>query len=119
MSDFKVVNVPGMLAVKVSVQHPDGTTSPDPNWHREALESQFTYAEFLMRHHLLRPETQISRNDDLVVMWSQLNEMGQTFTREHMSKWETSVDRTGLSEQIKRDRLEKRWTKFVAAQIKN
>jgi hypothetical protein len=113
-SDFIVVDVPSMLAVKVTISDDQGER-PDPDWNREAAESQYVFAEFLADKGLLVDSVKIDRNPDLTVRWLQLNELGQKFARSDFHKWLISVDKTGTPETKKREKLEKRWTKFVAA----
>jgi hypothetical protein len=111
MTDFNVVDVPIMLNVQVT--GPDG--KPDLNWHREAAESQYVYAEFLAEKGLLNEGTEVSRQPNLVIRWTQLNEEGQAFTKATFHKWLTSVDETGTTEASKRQKFEKRWQKFNEA----
>jgi hypothetical protein len=116
VTDFKVVNVPGMLTVKATISDGKGNWLPDPDWNREAAESQFVLAELLAENSLLQASApSIERRPDLVIHWSDLNEMGQEFIRSDSDKWMRSIDRTGMSEQEKRAKLLKRWEKFRAS----
>jgi hypothetical protein len=87
----------------------------DSDWNREAAESQYVYAEFLAHNGLLNDAVSVSRNPNLVVRWSQLNERGQAFTKAAFHKWLTSVDKVGTTETAKKQKLEKRWQKFNEA----
>jgi hypothetical protein len=116
MTDFKVVDVPGMLAVKSTISDGKGQWLPDTDWNREAAESQFVLAEVLAENSLLQASARrVERRPDLVIHWSDLNEIGQEFVRADYDKWMRSIDRTGMSEQEKRSKLLKRWEKFRAS----
>ncbi|UKK84977.1 hypothetical protein L7H23_02395 [Sphingopyxis sp. BSN-002] len=114
-SDFVVVDVPSMLAVKVTISD-EGGERPDPNWNREAAESQYVFAEFLAAKGLLSGDLKVERRPDLTIRWSQLTELGQKFARNDFDKWLVSVDKTGTPEIKKIEKLERRWTKFSASQ---
>ena len=105
MTDFNVVDVPSMLSVQAS----------DPDWNREAAESQYVYAEFLAQNGLLNDGVRINRDPNLVVRWTQLNDRSRAFTKAAFHKWLTSVDKAGTTETAKKQKLEKRWQKFNAA----
>ena len=116
MSDFNVVNVPGMLAVKSTISAGNGNWLPDPDWNREAAETEFVLAEFLAENSLLQSSApNVDRHPDLVIRWSDLNEFGQEFVRAETEKWMRSVDHTGMPEAEKRKKLTRRWEKFSAA----
>lgn len=112
--DFIVVDVPSMLAVKVTISDEHGER-PDPNWNREASESQYIFAEFLAAKGLLVDGLRVERNPELTIRWLQLNEEGQKFARSEFHKWLSSVDKTGTTELKKLEKLERRWNKYVAA----
>lgn len=113
--DFVVVDLPAMLAVKVTISDENGQR-PDPHWNREAAESQYVFAEFLAAKRLLVDGSVVSRRPDLTIRWRQLNERGQKFVRSDFHKWLTSVDKTGTPETKKLEKLQRRWTKFIAFQ---
>ena len=116
MTDFKVVDVPGMLAVKSTISDDKGNWLPDPDWNREAAESQFVLAELLAENLLLKTSApKVDRSPDLVILWSDLNETGREFIQAEYDKWMRSIDRTGTSEQEKRSKLLKRWERFRAS----
>ncbi len=111
--DFVVVDVPSMLAVKVTISDQYGER-PDPEWNREAAESQYVFAEFLGAKGLLVEGTCVERSPDLRIRWMQLNDLGRKFARSDFHKWLQSVDKTGTPEAKKLEKLEKRWSKFLA-----
>ena len=119
MTDFKVVDVPGMLAVKSSISDDNGDWLPDPEWNREAAESQFVLAEVLAEKRLCSCEIAEGRAPDLVIRWSDLTATGQAFVRGHYDKWMRSIDRTGMAEAQKRKKLLRRWDQFAKATEKN
>jgi hypothetical protein len=115
VTDFNVVDVPAMLAVKVTIQDENGTR-PDPDWHREATESLYVFAELLAEEGLLRSGKEGSRNPGLVIKWSDLTSTGQAFVKAHHDKWLRSIDRSGTTEEAKQAKLMRRWKKFAAEQ---
>jgi hypothetical protein len=116
VSDFKVVDVPEMLAVNSTIADGKGNWLPDPDWNREAAESQFVLANLLAANGLLQSSAPIvDRRRDLVIHWTDLNETGQAFVRAEYDKWMRSVDRTGMSEQEKASKLLRRWERFLAS----
>ena len=108
--DFAVIDTASMMAVKVT--GPGGI--PDPDWHREAAESDFVFAEFLAEHSLIKGGISTARGTDLRVMMSDLTEFGQQFVRSDFHKWVVSIDKSGTTEKTKREKLNNRWTKFLA-----
>ena len=114
--DFVVVDVPSMLAQKVTIMDDAGQGRPDPDWNREAADSQFIFAEFLAAKGLLSGNLTVERRPDLVIRWSQLTELGQKFVRSSFDKWLVSIDKAGTPEIKKIEKLERRWTKFAATQ---
>jgi len=114
--DFAVVDVPSMLAQKVTIMDDAGQERPDPDWNQEAADSQFIFAEFLAAKGLLSGNLAVERRPDLVIRWSQLTELGQKFVRSSFDKWLVSIDKTGTPEIKKIEKLERRWVKFSAAQ---
>ncbi len=115
-SDFVVVDVPSMLAQKVTISDDEGHERPDPDWNREAAESQFVFAEFLAAKGLLVDGVTVTRTPDLTIRWLQLSEIGQKFARNDFHKWLVSTDKIGTPEAKKLEKLERRWAKFRAAQ---
>lgn len=111
-----IVDVPGMLAVKVTIMDDNGAETPDPNWNREAAETQYVFAEFLADKGLLIDGVSVTRHPELIIRRSQLTNLGFAFAKSDMDKWMRSIDRTGTPDTVKRSKLEKRWTKFLAAQ---
>jgi hypothetical protein len=114
-ADFVIVDVPSMLAQKVTISDESGERA-DPNWNREAAESQYVFAEFLAAKGLLVDGVAVERRPDLTIRWSQLSELGQKFARSDFHKWLTSVDKTGIPEAKKLEKLERRRVKFAALQ---
>ena len=110
--DIIVVDVPSMLAQKVTISDEHGER-PDPGWNCEAAASQYVFAEFLSDKELLARGVSVARRPDLTIKWSQLSERGQAFTRAHFHKWLVSI-KSGTSETSKKQKLEKRWAKFNA-----
>ncbi|CAN5550163.1 hypothetical protein BH10PSE14_BH10PSE14_24970 [soil metagenome] len=115
-SDFIVVDVPSMLSQKVTISDVAGER-PDPNWNREAAESQYVFAEFLADKGLLADGVVVERRPDLTIRWRQLNGLGQKFVRSDFHKWLVSVDKTGTTEPKKAEKLERRWSKFAASHL--
>jgi hypothetical protein len=113
IQDFVVVDVPSMLAQVVTFGL-DGRR--DTDWNREAAESQYVFAEFLAAKGLLIDGIAVKRTPDLTIRWLQLTPLGQKFARSDFHKWLTSIDKTGTPESKKVEKLERRWSKFSAAQ---
>ena len=116
--NFIVVDVPGMLAVKASISDEFGER-PDPDWNREAAETQYVFAEFLAAKRLLVQGVVVERSPNLTIRWLQLNDLGQKFARSDFHKWLMSCDRPGTPESKKLEKLERRWAKFIASQTSN
>jgi hypothetical protein len=112
MTDFRVVDVPGMLNVRATAVNGRGGEIPDEEWNRHAAASQYVYAEFLSEKGLLESDMPVRRTPDLVIRWSQLTPTGQSFTRAAFHRWMESIDKAGTSEAVMRQKLEKRWRKF-------
>lgn len=110
--DFKVVDVPSMLAVKSTISDGRGNWIDDPDWNREAAETQYVLAEVLAENGLLASAKEVQRVPQLVIRWSELTDVGQAFIRAESEKWMRSVDRTGMPETDKRSRLDRRWKRF-------
>jgi len=110
--DFKVVDVPSMLAVKSTISDGCGNWIDDPDWNREAAETQYVLAEVLAENDLIASGQQVRRGPNLVIRWSELTEVGQAFVRAESEKWMRSVDVTGMPETDKRTRLDRRWARF-------
>lgn len=108
--DFAVIDTAPMMAVKVT--GPGGY--PDPDWHREAAESDFVFAEFLSDNSLVKDGVSTERSLTLRIMMSDLTELGQQFVWSDYHKWVVSIDTSGTSEQKKREKLDRRWKKFLA-----
>lgn len=112
--DFNVVDVPAMLAQKVTISDEYGERA-DPDWNREFAESQYVFAEFLFAKNLISSDLEVSRTPNLIVRWSDLNSIGQAFVKTHYHKWLTSIDKSGTTEFQMQDQLSKRWVKFTAS----
>ena len=110
--DFDVVNIPGALAVKSSISDGRGNWVDDPDWNREAAETQYVLAEVLAENGLISAEQDVQRVPHLVIRWSELTEVGQAFVRAESEKWMRSVDKTGMPETDKRTKLDRRWKRF-------
>ena len=113
-ADYVVVDVPGILAVKATISDEAGVR-PDPDWNRQAAESQFVFAEFLAAKGLIADGTIVERRPELIVRWKQLSEVGQQFVKNDYHKWLISIDRSRTTEDKMREKLERRWSKFVAS----
>jgi hypothetical protein len=113
MTDFRIVDVPGMLSVPAKVRDEDGNELADPDWNREAAETQYVLAEFLVARGLVPARASADRTPDLVIHWSELSDSGQAFIKSDYSKWMKSTDRRGTTEAVKAAKLEKRWQKFT------
>jgi hypothetical protein len=115
MTDFRVVDVPGMLSVPAKIRNESGNEISDGGeWNRAASETQFVLAEFLVAKGLVPGRNSVDRTPDLVIHWSELSDEGKTFIKSDYTKWMKSVDRRGTSEATKAQKLERRWEKFVA-----
>ena len=116
-ADFVFINLPALAATVVTITDEHGSR-PDPDWHREVLESQYVFLAFLAEHDLLAEGVSFARSPDLVVRWLQLNEQGRRFTRSEYDKWLRTIDKKGMSEALKRDKLVKRWAKYCTKENK-
>ncbi len=117
MTDFKVIDVPGMLSVPVSSYDADGKQIPDDGeWHRHVSTSQYVFAELLVAKGLAPGRSAIARTPDLVIKWSELNHVGQAFVKASFDKWLKSIDDTRTPETTMVQKLEKRWAKFAQQQ---
>lgn len=110
MTDFKVIDVPGMLSVPVSSWDADGNQIPDDGeWHRHVSTSQYVFAELLVAKGLAPGRSAIARTPELVIKWSELNDVGQAFVKASFDKWLKSIDDTRTPEATMVQKLEKRW----------
>jgi hypothetical protein len=118
MDDFSVVNVPAMLARQVRSYEADGKEiTDDGEWHRRGAETLFVLAEFLASKSIVSPEVDVSRRPDLVIRFSQLNEVGRAFVMSQaVDQWMGSLDRRKPGTPITADGLERRWRKFLEEQ---
>jgi hypothetical protein len=115
MTDFRVVDVPGMLSVPAKIRDEDGNEFIDTEWNRTACETQFVLAEFLVAKGLVPARASVDRTPDLVIRWSwsELSDTGRAFIKSAYKKWMKSIDRRGTTDVVKAERLEKRWQNFV------
>jgi hypothetical protein len=113
MTDFRVVDVPGMLSVPAKIRDEEGNEFTDTEWNRAACETQFVLAEFLVAKGLVAARTSVERTPDLVIHWFELSDTGKAFIKSAYAKWMKSIDRRGTTEAVKAERLEKRWQNFV------
>jgi hypothetical protein len=112
-ADFVVVDVSAMLAQVVTL----GVDGPrDTDWNFEAAARQYVFAEFLAEKGLLAEGVSAERTPDLTIRWLQINELGQKFVRNDFHKWLGSIDKTETPEAKMVEKLERRWTKFIASQ---
>ncbi len=110
MADFKIIDVPSLLAVSVTTRDLNGEPVPDDGeWHRQATSSQFVFAEFLVANGLVGGVSKIDRGPELTIWWSQLTAMGKAFVKAHYDRWLVSLDGRGLGEAAKLQRLQRRW----------
>lgn len=117
MTDFKVIDVPGMLSVQVSSHDADGNQIPyDGGWHRHVSTSLYVFAELLVAKGLTPGRSAVARTPDLVIRWSDLNDVGQAFVKTALDKWLKSIDDVSTIEATMIQKLEKRWQKFAAQQ---
>lgn len=115
--DFRVVDVPGMLGVQVRSFGEDGNEMPDDGeWYRHSSTAQFVFAELLVAKGLVPGKSSIVRSPDLVIDWSELSDVGQSFVKAAYDEWLRSVDNVTTTEATMMRKLEKRWQKFVAQQ---
>jgi len=113
MTDFKVVNVPGMLSVPVKSYDKHGNEIPDDGeWHRHTVTTQYVLAEFLVAKGLVDGVFSVDRKPDLIIMRSQLSPAGQAFVRASSDKWLRFIDRIGTTEATMMQKLERRWRTF-------
>lgn len=118
MADWSVVNLPAIFARDVRSYDATGHEVPDDGeWHQRAAEAQFVLAEFLASKGVVTREVVVTRRDDLVIRFSQLNELGQDFvTSQAVDRWMGSLDRRDSEKPITDDGLERRWGKFLRQQ---
>jgi hypothetical protein len=115
MTDFRIVDVPGMLRVPVSSRDAEGNEIPDDGeWHRAAADSQYVLAELLVAKGLVPGRTSVERTPDLIIHWSELSDTGKAFIQSVYTKWMKSIDRRGTTGAAMAQKLEKRWQKFVS-----
>ncbi len=113
MNDFNIVDVPGILSTPVATYDGDGNQiTDDGEWHRQAAETQYVLAEFLVAKGMVVGRTAIDRSPTLTIKFSALTSEGQVFAREAVHKWLVSMDRP--TAKINDSGLEKRWQKFKA-----
>lgn len=90
--DFKVLNVPGLLA---------RYSNPTPDWPEIVRTSAKTRLEFFAKEGLVRPDAKALHVcvDDAVLMWSDLEPEGKSFLRTGaVDNWLGSCDRKGTVE---------------------
>ena len=117
MSDYSIVDIPSLLRRVVRSYDSDMKEIPyDGAWHREVTETYYVLAELLVSKGLVIGKIRVSRTPDLVIKWSQLTDLGQAFLNEVLEKWLRSIDRAGMPETTKAEKLERRWRKFTSAQ---
>jgi hypothetical protein len=109
-----MIDVPGMLSVPAKIRDEDSNELADPDWNREACETQYVLAEFLVAKGLVPARASVDRTPDLVIQWSELSDTGKAFIKSAYAKWMKSIDRRGTTEAVKAGRLEKRWQKFAS-----
>jgi hypothetical protein len=114
MTDWPVVHLPSVLSRKVTTLDTSGAESPDDgSWHRNVSETHYVLAAFLNSKGLLVPGVDASRRPELVIMHSQLTDLGQAFEESlAIDRWMTSLDRRKAGAPITADGLERRWKKF-------
>lgn len=114
MTDFKVIDLPGMLSRRVSTRDADGREIPDDGeWHRRVSTRQYVFAELLVTKGLLLEKRSITRTPDLVIRWSELDDVGQAFVKSAFDKWLKSIDDAHTTEATMIRKLEKRWQAFA------
>ena len=115
MADFKIIDVPGMIAIRVSSYNADGKRVPDDGeWHRHVSTCLYVFAELLVAKGLIPGRDTIVRTPDLVIHWSELNDTGRAFVKSAFDKWLKSIDDVRTSETVMVQKLDKRWQKFTA-----
>lgn len=113
MSDFNIVDVPGILSTPIATYDGDGNQIADNGeWHRRGAETQYVLAEFLVAKGMVMDRNAIDRSPTLTIKFSTLTSEGQVFAREAVHKWLLSMDRP--TAKINDSGLEKRWQKFKA-----
>src|SRR5689334_6956543 len=95
MADWPVVHLPSVLSRTVITLDASGKEIPDDgSWHRNVSETHYVLAAFLSSKDLLVPGTDASRRPELVIMHSQLTELGQAFEKSlAIDRWMGSLDR--------------------------
>lgn len=115
VTDFKVIDIPAALSVPVTSYDHDGRQIPDDGeWHRHVCASLYVFAEFLSAKGLTPDRRVVARTPDLVIRWSELNAVGQSFVKAAFDKWLRSIDDNQTTEAKMVQKLEKRWQKFAA-----
>lgn len=113
MSDVNIVDAPALLATPVSSYDSSGRQVPDDGkWHLRAVEIEYILAKFLVANGLVLGAATIALTPMLTIKFSELTPEGQSFAREAVYKWQTSMDRP--SAKLTDAGLEKRWQKFKA-----
>lgn len=114
MTDFKVIDVPAMLSVRVSSYDANGNQIPDDGeWHRHVSTSLYVFAELLVAKGLAPGRSGIVRTPDLVIRWSELSDVGQVFVKTAFDRWLKSIDDVRTTEATMIQKLERRWQKFA------
>jgi hypothetical protein len=94
--DYKVIDVPSMLARKVTRRDPADPTKwiRDEKWYRDIRAIYTSLLEFFEENNLLRSALVYSSVDEIVLMFSDFNEIGQKFIKTGAKgRWLDSFDR--------------------------
>jgi hypothetical protein len=116
-TDFIFIDLRAIARTAVTIADEQGSR-PDLEWHREVLEGQYVFIEFLAEQDLLAKGVEFTRSPDLEVHWLQLNEAGRRFARFEYDKWLRTVGKSGMSEATKREKLVKRWQTYCTKGIR-
>lgn len=101
MQDYKVIDMPSLLARSVLVQDCQDSTRwvRDESWYSDVKAINSNLYEFLISNKII-DEPGVNDIDELVVMYSQLSDAGKIlFTSGRVDKWKESFDR-GSSKKI-------------------
>lgn len=96
--DYKLIDAPSMLTrvVKCQDQHNPRNWKIDKKWYNDIRSIYRSYFKFLNDNMLLERKVECRSIDDLVIMYSDLNEIGKRFIATGApERWLESFDRPG------------------------
>lgn len=116
--DYKVIDMPSMMARTVTKQDPHDSQSwlRDDSWYEQIRAIYSSLLSFFERNGLLKKSIPRTSIDEVVVMFSDLNDDGQALVRSGADdKWLASFDRPGAAKSPSNTKsLEKALSKIKA-----